>query len=146
MAFADWPAVEKMLATANDLEVADRVRYYRVATETYVKIGDSDGAKGTIEKGLGMAAKIYKNDSDSDNPNVALKAFWPSTNAYCGFLRVAERISPAWATTLLREIPDSEIRVAAEVNITLQSLGLPAGQSYVLTTNKNGSRVTLNDQ
>ena len=75
-------AVENMLHAAEKLQPGEAFPYYGTASEIYIKINRIDDAKESIEAGLKVAGKLYEKDSDEDDPNTALKAFWPSTNAY----------------------------------------------------------------
>lgn len=135
-------ATEKMLDASANLAPQERVRYYRAAAETYIKLGELDSAQVTVEKGLAAAKTLYKRDADPDNPNKAMKAFWPATNAYCDLLRIAGKISPAWALTLLKEISDPEVKVAAESILAGQWMGIAAGTNTVMTINNAGATIS----
>jgi hypothetical protein len=135
-------ATEKMLDASANLEPQERVRYYRAAAETYIKLGELDSAQVTVEKGLAAAKTLYKHDADPDDPNKAMKAFWPATNAYCDLLRIAGKISPGWALTLLKDLPDPEVRVAAESSLAEQLMGVAAGPNDALTINNAGATMS----
>jgi hypothetical protein len=134
-------ATEKMLDASVDLPPEERVRYYRAAAETYIKLGETDSAQVTVEKGLAAAKTLYKRDSDPDNPNKAMKAFWPATNAYCGLIRLAGQISPSWSLALLKEISDPDMKAAAESALAGQLLGVAAGANIAMTINNAGATV-----
>ncbi len=131
-------AVAKMLETADKLDAYRQSQFYRSAIDLQLRLGDAASARRTTEKGLAVAARIYREDSNSDDPNTVLKAFWPSTNAYCGLLRLAGRISPPWAMTLLKEIDDPELKVAAETALVGALLDVPIGSSLVMVNKKTG--------
>jgi hypothetical protein len=136
-------ALEDMLEAAGKLEPRETLRYYTSAADIYLQMHDMDAAKKTIETGLGLAGKLYAVDSDDDDPNTALKAFWPSTNAYCVLLREAARISPPWAISLLPDIKDPEIRVAAETALAGGWLDAPIGPNTIMTTKKNSNSISF---
>jgi hypothetical protein len=92
---------------------------------------------------LKVAGKLYEKDSDEDDPNTALKAFWPSTNAYCTMIRQAAGISQTWAISLLQSIKDPEIKVAAETSLAGGWLQSPAGPSTIMTTKKTSNSISL---
>jgi hypothetical protein len=92
---------------------------------------------------LKVAGKLYEKDSDEDDPNTALKAFWPSTNAYCTMVRQAAGISRAWAISLLQSIKDPEIKVAAETALAGGWLQSPTGPSTIMTTKKTSNSMSL---
>jgi hypothetical protein len=139
-------AVENMVDAAETLEVRERVRYYRAAAEVYAELAETQAARSMIEKGLADAKKLYQRDANPDDPNKALKAFWPATDAYCSLLRLAGRISPPWTFALLKQISDPEIKVAAETALAGEWLGVPPGQSFVMTMTKSGARTTIGAQ
>lgn len=136
-------AVKKMLAATEDSKLERQPAYYSSAAQIFMTLGDLDSAKSTIEKGLVSAAKLYKQDSDSDDPNTALSAFWPSTNAYCMLLQRAYFLSEAWAAKLLNEIENPEIRFAAEVAITRSAFNVPASREMTIIAKRNGFQMSL---
>lgn len=129
-------AIEKMLDAAGKLKPGHAFPFYVSAAEIYEQMDETDDAKKSIEGGLAEAGELFRSDSDDDDPNTALKAFWPSTNAYCKLLREAAHISPAWAISLLRTIPDPEVGVSAETALAGGWLGAPIGPSTVITNKK----------
>ena len=96
-----------------------------------------------IEDGLAVAGKLYHEDSDDDDPNTALKAFWPSTNAYCALLRQAAHVSHTWAISLLQLIKDPAVRVAAETALAGGWLNAPLGPGTMMTTKKSSNSMSL---
>jgi hypothetical protein len=136
-------AVENMLHAAEKLQPSEAFPYYGSAGEIYIKINRIDDAKQSIEAGLKVAGKLYEKDSDEDDPNTALKAFWPSTNAYCTMVRQAAGISRAWAISLLQSIKDPEIKVAAETALAGGWLQSPTGPSTIMTTKKTSNSMSL---
>ncbi len=136
-------ALENMLQAAEKLQPAEAFPYYGVASEIYIKINKLDDAKGSIESGLKVAGKLYEKDSDEDDPNTALKAFWPSTNAYCVMIRQAAGISQTWAIALLQGIKDPEIKVAAETALAGGWLQSPTGPSTIMTTKRTSNSISL---
>jgi hypothetical protein len=132
-------AITKMLDTADSIELPQQFRYYRIASDIYMQMGNTDNAKKSIEKGLALAGKMYQKDSNTDDPNLTLKVFWPSTDAYCSLLRQAAQISPLWALALLDEIDDREMKAAAEAAIAASLLKIPAESGTIMTSDKNGT-------
>ena len=139
-------AVENMLHTAEKLQPDEAFPYYGTASEIYIKLNRIDDAKESIDAGLKVASKLYEKDSDEDDPNTALKAFWPSTNAYCTMIRQAAGVSQAWATSLLRGIKDPEIKVAAETALAAGWLQSPTGPSTIMTTKKTSNSTSLSSR
>jgi hypothetical protein len=136
-------AIERMLDAAGKLLPDEAFAFYVSAARIYEEMDEMGDAKKSIETGLGVADKVLRADSDDDDPNTALKAFWPSTNAYCELLREAARISPAWAISLLQTIEDPEVRVSAETALAGGWLGAPIGPSTMMTAKKGNNSTFL---
>lgn len=136
-------AVKSMLQAAEKLQPSEAFPYYGTASEIYIKINQIDDAKESIGAGLKVASKLYEKDSDEDDPNTALKAFWPSTNAYCTMIRQAASISRSWSISLLQGIKDPEVKVAAETALAGGWLESPIGPSTIMTTKKTSNSISL---
>lgn len=136
-------AIKSMLDAAGKLQPGQALVYNTSAAAIYMKMGKADDAQKSIEASLAVADKIYKDDSDDDDPNTALKAFWPSTDAFCTILREAARVSPAWAISLLQDIHDPALKVAAEIALAGGWLDAPTGPSTTMTVKKNRNAVYL---
>jgi len=136
-------ALAKMLAAVEKLNLDRQPGYYSSAASIFVAMGDLESARQAVEKGLVSAGQLYGQDTDSDDPNTALEAFWPSTNAYCVLLRQARRISETWAVGLLKGIDDPKIRAAAEAAIACSALNVPESQTTMITAKRKGFRMSL---
>jgi hypothetical protein len=132
-------ALKQLAEVVPQLEPQEQIMPMRAAASIYLEMGDVDGARKTIEKGLESAAKLYKQDSDANDPNKALEAYWPSTNAYVGLLQLAAQIEPNWALEQLKETPDDEIRAVAHVAMAGALLGRPAGDVIIMTETKGNN-------
>lgn len=140
-------ALSKMLDTVDQIDETDaQVMGLRRAADLYLRMGQVDDGKKTVERGLKAAEKMYRQDSNADDPNKALKAYWPSAEAYRSLLAVAGRISPAWAMTLLKDLPDADMKVMAETSLAGAWLNVPSGAVTIMTSNKSGNRTMMNDQ
>jgi tetratricopeptide (TPR) repeat protein len=136
-------ALEKLLDLVPQLDLNQQLFNLASVADTYLAMGDDEAAKKTVEKGLKVADKAYEQDSNADDPNKALKAYWPSTAAYRSFLRVAARISPAWATKVANEISDPEMKVVLQIALAEAWLDIPAGSTTIMTSTKKGSRMMM---
>jgi hypothetical protein len=136
-------ALKKMLAAIEAAKLDRQPDYYASSANIFILMGNPESAKDAIEKGLDSSAQLYKQDTDSDDPNTAFEAFWPSTNAYCVLLRQARRISEAWSVTLLKKIDNPEIRFAAETAIAGSALNVSASSEMVITSKQKGFRMSL---
>jgi hypothetical protein len=106
-------------------------------------MGDTESAKDVLQKGLDIAEKLYKQDTDSDDPNTAFEAFWPSVNAYCGLLREAAQISEVWAIGLLKQIDNAEMKFAAETAIAGSALKVSESRATVITQKRSNFKMSL---
>jgi hypothetical protein len=137
-------ALRKVLDSDNP-DAAFKVEEVRSVANLYRRMGDNDSAKKAVEKGMSLAQEVYRQDTNADDPNKALKAYWPSTQAWDGMLRIATQISPTWASTLLKEIPDEEIRALASMQMAAELLNVPSGGMVVMTATKSGHNMMMSD-
>jgi hypothetical protein len=131
-------ALKQMLETLPRLEPQQQVLPVRAAAQTYLEMGEAAETRKAIEKGLESAASLYKQDTDGNDPNKALKAYWPSAQAYTGLLRTAAEMAPDWALEQLKEVPDDDIRAVAQIAMAATLLGQPSGQVTIATQKKDG--------
>jgi hypothetical protein len=136
-------ALGKVTDGLGDLEIMRQVSTVNFAAKMYLDLGDSAAAKKLIEKGMGIAEKAYKQDTNADDPNKALKAYWPSAEAYRGMLRLAAKISAPWAMELLKDISDPEMKGMGQIALAQSWLDLPAGQITIMSSNKNGTSTQM---
>ena len=140
-------ALEKALDGVGELDPAQQVNTVNSAANLYLEIEDTDAAKKTVEKGVKIADVVYKQDTNADDPNKALKAYWPSAEAYRSLLRVAAKISPAWAMELLKDVSDPEMKGMCQIALAQAWLDVSSGPRTIMTTNKNGtSMMQMRDQ
>ena len=66
-------------------------------------IGEVDLSVKLFQSGMEQVDKLRNEDIDSDDPNLALKAWWPSVNAYWRLVRAASEFSPDTALAEVRE-------------------------------------------
>ena len=74
---------------------------------------------------LKYAEASYREDSDEKFPNRALKEFWPSGAKYKSVFRRMGRILGDSAEQHLDEIPDSDLRLLAQIELAAGLCGLP---------------------
>jgi hypothetical protein len=100
-------------------------------------MADDDDAMKTIELGIKLAEEWYEKDSDASDPNLALKAQWPSTNAWRQFMQLVARISPDAATRLINDVQDPEIRVFLRVSMASGLLGSELPHLQVISRHRD---------
>ncbi len=131
-------ALKKMMEVLPQVELEQQILPPQTAAAMYLEMGEAGEARKTIEKALESAAKLYKQDTDADDPNKALKAYWPSAAAYVGLLRVAAGMAPDWALEQLKEAPDDDLRALAQIAMASALLGQPRGQVTIVSEKKDG--------
>jgi hypothetical protein len=70
-----------------------------------------------------IAEKLYASDTDASEPNLALKAEWPSAGLWRKLVMLATRLSPRLAEQMVSDISDPEIRVFQRVSLANALLG-----------------------
>jgi hypothetical protein len=138
-------ALKQFMELAPEMRAGDESRLLSRAASLYMKMGAEEDAKRVVDKELDAAAAMLKQDTNSDDPNKALKAYWPSTNAYGSALQTAGQISPAWALTILKDMPDAEIRFCSEMALAAKWLRLPVGMTQTISATKKGVRMMMED-
>jgi hypothetical protein len=81
---------------------------------------------GDFGPAIGEASGLYREDTDPKSPNQALKALWPSTCSYRTTLYTAGKRLGADASTLLDQVPDPDLRLFAQIELSAALAGLPA--------------------
>lgn len=81
---------------------------------------------GDFGPSIDHALELYREDTNPENPNRALKAFWPSTSSLRTTLYSAgKRLGPD-ANKLLERIDDSDLHLFAQIALAAALAGLPA--------------------
>ena len=110
-------ALDKAAESTDKLDGEMQVMHYRQLVQLYMRMGENDDAKKYIEKGMDAAAKIFRVDTNADDPNQAPKAYWPSVAGWRSMLSLATQISPLYASTLLQEITDEQAKTIAQLGV-----------------------------
>jgi len=131
-------AVDELRKMAADLTGQSQVVYLASAADLYLQLGDQESAEKIVSEGFKAAEKMLEQDNDADDPNNALKAWWPSTDAYRRFIEIETKISHRSTANILREIKDSEIRTVESIMVARTLLGVPLGQYTISRRTKSG--------
>jgi hypothetical protein len=136
-------ALDKAADTIDKVDGEQQVMLYREVVQFYMRMNELDDAKKYIEKGMAAANKAFKDDTNPDDPNQAPKAYWPSVAGWRSMLSVASDISPLWASTLLKEIPDDEARTLGQLSIATALLQSQAPMTEIMTFTKDGAKMMM---
>lgn len=112
---AEKPDYAKRALQAIDPEKKDVAytpgwRTFREMAETFHELGEHEAARNALDSAAKGLKKVYDADASPDDPNQAIKLFWPSTHAWRDLVITAYRISPAKANELVDSISDDQIR------------------------------------
>jgi hypothetical protein len=132
-------ALEAMSESLRNVEPTGRSGpgdYWAEGIEIATKIEEIELAKKLLKEGLGQAEKLKNKDADSADPNLALKAWWPSTAMLSKLILTASRISSRTALDTTQEITDPEIRLFCQVRLANRQLGARMGQTIVMVDTK----------
>jgi hypothetical protein len=111
-------------------------RTWKGAGEVALQLNDSGLAESTLQAGLKSARRIYDEESDSDNPNEALKLYWVSVRAYRELIAVQCKVSPDAAFATVRDLPDPEIEALEEVMVAADLLNVPLPETSPMIAKK----------
>ncbi len=136
-------ALEKAADSIDKLNGEQQVAHYQELVSLYKRMGATNDAKKYIEKGMSAAAKVFKRDTNADDPNQAPKAYWPSVAGWRSMLSLASDISPLYAATLLKDIPDDEARTLCQLGIATALLQAQSPTTEIMTFNKDSERMMI---
>ncbi|HET9790775.1 MAG TPA: hypothetical protein VFR08_05685 [Candidatus Angelobacter sp.] len=128
-----------------DMALDIQARSLQNAITTYIVMGDNDGAESAISEGIKVAERLLEKDLNPDDPNKALKAWWPSANAYRSFVEAQTKVSRVQTLALLKEIKDPEIRTIESITYARTMLGLPTRQDRIQEKRKSMNRTMITD-
>lgn len=104
------------------------------------EMGELELAVKLFRSGMEQVDKLKNEDTDSDDPNLALKAWWPSVWAYWCLVKAAAQFSPHTALQQVRAIKDPEIVAVLEVKLADNGLGALAEESITMVNKKSSTR------
>ncbi len=133
-------ALDQVVEQIDQIELQEQVNTLVDAGRLYVAISESDGIKTVLQRGFAVADKLYKTDTNLDDPNRAPKAYWPSTNAWTNFVRLGAEVSPDATLQMVNQLADEEIRPAIRTALASAWLGAPNGSSLIMRDTKSGTR------
>jgi hypothetical protein len=118
-------ALAELRKVIGDLPPRNQVQLLSDAADLYLQMDDKDKADKVVSEGFKVADRLLELDTNPDSPNQALKAWWPSTDAYRRFVEVETKISNPSTLNVLKEIKDPEIRTTESIMFARSLLGQP---------------------
>jgi hypothetical protein len=138
-------ALSELRKTVGDLKLNLQAQYLASAAGIYLQMGDKDNSEKIVGDGFKIAEKMLDKDVNPDNPNQALKAWWPSADAYRRFVEVEAKISYPATMNVLKEIKDGEIRTTESINFARTLIGLPLKRFMVQEKRQDMNMTFLTD-
>jgi hypothetical protein len=138
-------ALSELRKITADLSLRLQGRYLSSAGDLYLQMGEQENAEKIVSEGFKVADKLLEIDANPNSPNQALKAWWPSTDAYRRFVEVQAKISRPATFNVLKEIRDPEIRAAESITFARSLLGLPLKRVLVAVRRKGSDSMSISD-
>jgi hypothetical protein len=111
-------ALGKLKTTALEgVPALEKADYLARAAALEIKERETDSAVETIHSGLQVADELLAVDENSDDPNQAIKAYWPSTQVWRTFIELADRISHRFAQESVDKLRDPEIALLSRITL-----------------------------
>lgn len=84
---------------------------------------DTDLARSLLQEGMEQAERWKDVDGHDNDPNLALKAWWPSVALFSALLRSAAHISPQTALELIHKLQDPDLVMLFQIRLANDRLG-----------------------
>lgn len=136
-------ALSELRKVVPDLPLGTQSPSLQTAAKLYLELGDTDSAAKVVTEGFKVADKLLEKDLDPEDPNKALKAWWPSADAYRRFVEVQTKISQRDTVNVLKEIKDPEIRTVESIMYARALLGLPMKRTTIVEKRKGMNRTSM---
>ncbi len=136
--------LELPVDTGDSFGTTRAVELYENAADLYLRLEEPQSARKAIEKGAGLVEKVRKQDTDSDDPNKALKVFWPSTAAWVRLAQLASKVSPDLVLSIIRETPDPDVQLLQRIMLAGTYLQVPLGPTTTIVEKKKGTSMSTN--
>ena len=128
-------ALEEMAASLKDAgHPYHALEYWGDGMTIAKEMNEVDLEAKLFQSGMEQVDKLRAEDTDSDNPNLALKAWWPSVSAYWWLVEAAAQFSPRTALEQVRALKDPEIVAVLEVKLADNGLGAQAEESITMVS------------
>ena len=84
---------------------------------------DTDLARSLLQEGMEQAERWKGVDGHDNDPNLALKAWWPSVALFSALLKAAAHISPQTALELIHKFQDPDLVTLFQIRLANDRLG-----------------------
>jgi hypothetical protein len=138
-------ALGELLKITGDMPLRAQVQYVAGAADLYFQMGEKDNAEKAVSAGFKAADALLDKDLNPDDPNKALKAWWPSADAYRRFIEVEAKISTRGTMNILKEIKDPDVRTVESIMFAQSLFGIPMKRTVVMEKTKKGNWFSIQD-
>ena len=134
------PVVFVCSTVAQNVPPLDKADYLARIAELEIREKETAAAAETIHSGLKVADELLSADESADDPNQAVKAYWPSTHVWRIFIELADKISHRFAQENLEKLRDPEIALLSRITLADSWLEVKPVMSEVIEKRHSGEK------
>jgi hypothetical protein len=127
----------------NDIPLSSKALLLGDLPDIYIRIGDEEGARDTLDELSKIAAQLFERDNDPNDPNQAFKAMWPSTNVWRQCIKMAARLDPSLSDEIIQDTPDPDIRAFERIALANSLLGVGNEPLSIIERHKDSERARI---
>jgi len=136
-------ALEELNNVTENYPLIVRSRYLAESGYLYWRMKQIDRVRDVVGKGMKLVKDLYKADTNSDDPNRALKSAWPSTVVSRAFVGLASRVSLKFAEETVKEVPDPDLQVFDRIEIASTALMVSSYPSLMQQRHKQQNTYSM---
>jgi hypothetical protein len=106
------------------------------------RLKDDDLAKEAFGRSLATLERMYRVDSDPDNPNLAPVDFWPSTDAYRSAFQAAAKLYGVSASSYFEKVQDRNELLESQVAFAAELLHRPPAPANTASNHAKARKQT----
>jgi len=131
-------AIDEQTKSVDQLRPMQQQRYLTSAANYLIELDEKEAAEKVIAQGMKLAARLHEDDLNANDPNEAMRPYWPSAAMWRSFVVVAKKISPQVAWDATKDINDPEIQLFTRIWLANTLLNVPPGLTIVQEKRKSG--------
>jgi tetratricopeptide (TPR) repeat protein len=136
-------ALGEIRKIVNNMPARNQARMLAELPEIYLRLGDQDEARNSLNELVKIAGKLYAEDSNLDDPNQAFKGMWPSANLWRHCVAVAARLAPTPVEEIMQEITDIDIKAFERIAFANSLLGADTPPLSIVEKHRNGISASI---
>jgi hypothetical protein len=139
-------ALDELVKALPDVPLWVQSDYLSSAARLYLQMEEQESVEKIVAQGFKLADKLLEKDTNADDPNKALKAWWPSVDTYRRFIEIQTKISWRSAVKMLAEIKDPEIRTMQSIMLSRAMLDLPVKRVMIVEKTKHSNSISVHSE